>query len=553
MDASRTGGQILADTLRRHFVDMIFCVPGESFLGALDALFDKREFIRIITCRHEAGAANMAEAYGKLTGRPGVAFVSRGPGACHASIAVHTAFQDSTPMVLFVGQVDRAHLGREAFQEIDIEQTFAPLAKDTALIDDINDITAVVHDAFIDAQSGRRGPVVIGLPEDLLLERAVVDDVDPVALTHQFPTDDEMASLRSLLTRASHPLVIAGGSDWSRQTCAHLQTFAETNHLPVVTSFRCKDRFDNTHPCYAGDMGIAIDPELKRIVTDADTILAIGARLGDMTTSGYTLLAPPKPKQTLIHIHPDSHELGKVYEPTLGITADVAPAVKKLAEMTPIIDPHWPEWTAAAHADYETFTSPVHAPGEVDLAAIFSTIADHIPAETIFTNGAGTYTAWHHRFYLHRHYGTYVGPTSGAMGYGIPAAIAAKLVHPDRPVIAMAGDGCFMMSVNELATARQYHAPVIVLVMDNAMYGSIRMHQERAYPHRDIATDLVNPGFAALARAMGGAGETVRTTEEFWPALDRALHAKTFTVIHMHVDPEAIMPHTTLSKVQEGD
>ncbi len=552
MDASRTGGQILAETLRRHFVDLIFCVPGESFLGALDGLYDKQDFIRTIACRHEAGAANMAEAYGKLTGRPGVAFVSRGPGACHASIAVHTAFQDSTPMVLFVGQVERAHVGREAFQEIDIEQTFNPLAKYVVVIDDVKDVATVVHNAFLAAQTERRGPVVIGLPEDMLLEQAVVKDVDPVPVPRLAPSAEDIDSIRMELSRARHPLVIAGGPGWSRESCAHLQTFAEANHLPVVTSFRCKDRFDNTHPNYAGDMGIGIDPELKRIISDADVLLAIGPRLGDMTTSGYTLLNSPHPKQTLLHIHPDKNELRKVFEPALAIAADVAPVVKKLAAMSPIADPRWTEWTAAARADYETFTAPVHTPGDVDLAAIFSTLADHIPDETIFANGAGTYTAWHHRFYLHKHYGTYLGPTSGAMGYGIPAAVAAKLVHPDRPVIAMAGDGCFMMSMNELATARQYHTPIIVLVMDNAMYGSIRMHQERMYPHRDIATTLVNPDFAAIAQSMGGVGETVRKTKEFWPALKRALDADTFTVIHMHVDPDAIMPHTTLSDVQKG-
>ena len=373
MDTTRTGGQILADTLRRHFVDMIFCVPGESFLGALDALFDKREFIRTISCRHEAGAANMAEAYGKFTGRPGIAFVSRGPGACHASIAVHTAFQDSTPLILFVGQVERAHMGREAFQEFDIEQTFTPLAKHAVLIDDVKDIASVVHNAFIAAQSDRRGPMVIGLPEDILLERANVTDVDPVPITHIAPSTDDMTAVRDALSHARHPLIIAGGPGWSRESCEHLQTFAETNHLPVVTSFRCKDRFDNTHPCYAGDMGIGIDPELKRIVGDADTLLAIGPRLGDMTTSSYTLIDTPKPKQTLIHIHPDADELGKVFEPTIAITADVAPIVKKLAALEPIADPSWPEWTAAARADYETFTAPVHMPGDVDLAEIFGT------------------------------------------------------------------------------------------------------------------------------------------------------------------------------------
>lgn len=547
MSSSRSGGRILVDALRRHFVDTIFCVPGESFLSTLDALFTEREFIRCISCRHEAGAANMADAYGKLTGRPGIAFVSRGPGACHASIGVHTAFQDSTPMVLFVGQVERTHLGREAFQEIDIEKTFAPLAKATFAIDDTGDIPKVIGEAFSTAQSGRRGPVVIALPEDVQTELATVADMGPERVRPASPAPQDVVSIRNTLASARHPLVIAGGPGWSREACAHLQSFAERNDLPVVTSFRCKDRFDNRHRCYAGDMGIAIDPELARIIRDADTLLAIGPRLGDMTTGSYTLLDPPTPKQTLIHVHPDGQELGRVFTPAIGVTADVGPTVKALAEMAPIEDPTWHEWRAAARADYETFTAPVSTPGAVDLAYIFSEIGTHIPDDTIFTNGAGTYTAWHHRFYRHSRYSTYVGPTSGAMGYGIPAAIAAQLVHPERTVIALAGDGCFMMSLNELATAKQYHLPIIVLVMDNGMYGSIRMHQEKAYPGRVIGTDLVTPDCAALAKSMGGHGETVKTTDEFWPALKRAKAANTFSVIHIHVDAEAIMPHTTLS------
>jgi acetolactate synthase-1/2/3 large subunit len=548
---SRTGGQVLIDALLLHAVNTVFCVPGESFLGSLDAMYEKRERLRVFTARHEAGAVNMAEAYGKLTGKLGVAFVTRGPGAMHGAVGVHTAMQDSTPMVLFIGQVKRAHLGREAFQEMDFVKVFAPFTKWAVQVSDPAAIPDTVAEAFAAAQLGRRGPVVVVLPEDVQTETVSVADSSPEPLAHAEPTTQDMSQLREMLLAAHRPLMIVGGPGWTAQARNELTHFAEQFDLPVVTAWRRKDRFDNTHRCYIGDMGLAIDPGLARRVTESDLILAVGARLDDNTTSGYTLIIPPRPVQKLIHVYPGVEELGRVYQADLAIESDPVPFAKAAAAMPP---PHqilpWAEWRAEARADYETFIAPRPCPGSVDLAAIFSALADHLPADTIITNGAGTYTAWHHRYYLHQALGTYLGPTSGAMGYGIPAAIAAKAVFPKRTVIALAGDGCFSMSAMELATAKQYGLPIVVLVMNNGILGSIRMHQEKHYPGRVIGTGLVNPDFAALARSFGGHGETVRTTLEFWPALERSLTSGQPSVIDIHVDPEAIMPHTTLSAIR---
>ncbi|MDX2142274.1 MAG: thiamine pyrophosphate-binding protein [Rhodospirillaceae bacterium] len=545
---SRAGGQVLIDALLLHAVDTVFCVPGESFLGALDAMHDHRDRLKVFTARHEAGAVNMAEAHGKLTGRPGVAFVTRGPGAMHGAVGVHTAMQDETPLVLFVGQVKRTHLGREAFQEMDFVKVFSSFAKWAVQITDPATIPDTMAEAFACALSGRRGPVVIALPEDVQTETVTVDDSLPEPIAHAAPTEAQMAQLRELLLAAHRPLMVVGGSGWSEKARADITHFAEIFDLAVATSWRRKDRFDNAHRCYVGDMGLAVDPNLARRVKEADVILAVNARLDDNTTSGYTLPAAPQPAQRLIHVYPDAAELGRVYKPTLGIEADIAPFAAAAAALKgPDSILPWAEWRAEARADYETFIAPRPCPGTVDLARIFSELPDHLPADAIVTNGAGTYTTWHHRYFLHRKLGTYLGPTSGAMGYGVPAAIAAKAAYPKRTVVALAGDGCFSMAAMELATAQQYRLPIVVLVMNNGILGSIRMHQERHYPGRVMATGLVNPDFAALARSFGGHGETVRTTAEFWPALKRGLAADMVSVIDIHVDPEAIMPHTTLS------
>jgi acetolactate synthase-1/2/3 large subunit len=492
----------------------------------------------------------MAEAHGKLTGRPGVAFVTRGPGAMQGAVGVHTAMQDETPLVLLIGQVKRPNLGREAFQEMDFVKVFASFTKWAVQVTDPAAIPDTVAEAFACALSGRRGPVVVAIPEDVQTERVSVADSLPEPVAHAAPTQAQMAELRALLLAAHRPLMVVGGSGWSEKARADLTGFAERFDLAVATAWRRKDRFDNTHRCYIGDLGLAVDPNLARRVTEADVILAVNARLDDNTTSGYTLLAAPTPRQHLAHVYPDASEFGRVYAPTLAIEADIAPFAAAAAALRgPDAILAWAEWRAEARADYETFIAPRPCPGAVDLARIFSELPDHLPPDAIVTNGAGTYTAWHHRHYLHRKFGTYVGPTSGAMGYGVPAAIAAQAAFPKRAVVALAGDGCFSMAAMELATARQYHLPIVVLVMNNGILGSIRMHQERHYPSRPIATSLVNPDFAALAKSFGCHGETVRTTAEFWPALKRSLASGTAAVIDIHVDPEAIMPHTTLSLI----
>jgi acetolactate synthase-1/2/3 large subunit len=544
----RTGGELLIDALLLHGIDLAYCVPGESFLGALDAMYGRRDRFRLIACRHEASAANMAEAAGKLTGRPGIAFVTRGPGATHGSVGVHTAAQDSTSMILFVGQVKRAHRGREAFQEMNYQAFFGGVAKNVFEAESAGEIPDIVADAVALALSGRRGPVVVVLPEDVLTETSDARDSMPEPIGHASPTDGDMARLHRALTSAERPLLIVGGSGWTADARDQLTRFAEAFDLPVATAWRRKDRFDNDHRCYIGDLGLAVDPNLADRVRESDVVMSVGARLDDNTTSGYALLEPPRSRQRLIHVYPDRAEFGRVYAPALGIEAEVgsfAAAAAALAPPENIVP--WAEWRAAARAEYESFVTPRPCPGAVDLARLFADLAQHLPQDAIVTNGAGTYTAWHHRYFLHRRFGTYLGPTSGAMGYGVPAAIAAKATFPRRVVVALAGDGCFMMAAAELATARQYRLPVVVMILNNGMYGSIRMHQERHYPGRVIGTSLVNPDFAALARSFGCHAETVRTTAEFQPALHRALASANTAVIDIHVDPQAIMPHTTLS------
>jgi acetolactate synthase-1/2/3 large subunit len=406
----------------------------------------------------------------------------------------------------------------------------------------------IVAEAFHVAMSGRRGPVVVSLPEDIQLEKVCAPDVAPKAVAHPAPAPARMNQLAQMLGEAKKPLVLLGGSGWSAESRAQLQAFAERQNLPVVTSFRRIDLFDNTHPCYAGNISLGVDPKLVQRIKDADVILAVGSRLGDIVTAGYTLLDPPKPKQTLIHVHPDAADLNRVYQTRLAIHSAMDAFGVALAAM-PALKGAWTPWAAAARADYEAFIVPKPVPGAVDLATIFSELPRRLPADAVITNGAGNYTGWHSRYFMHRNFRTYAGPTSGAMGYGVPAAVAAKAVFPERTVIALAGDGCFMMAAQELATAHQYNLPIIVLVLNNGMYGTIRMHQERHYPERTIATNLMNPDFAALARAYGGHGETVTTTAEFWPALERARASGKVAVIDIKMDPEAITTGTTLSAI----
>jgi acetolactate synthase-1/2/3 large subunit len=551
-DAARTGGQILIDALKIHGVDLVFCVPGESYLAALDALYDARNAIRLITCRQEGGAANMAEAYGKLTGRPGICFVTRGPGATNASIGVHTAFQDSTPMILFVGQVARDQAEREAFQEVDYRRMFAPLAKWVAQIDDPARIPELVSQAFHRAVAGRPGPVVIALPEDMLTAKAAVEDAWPYKIVRPHPGAEELQTMRAMLAKAARPFLLLGGGGWSADAVRDIAAFAEANDLPVGVSFRCQDLFDNGHKNYVGHVGIGIDPPLAARVKEADLLLVVGARLGEMTTGGYTLVQVPTPRQTLVHVHAGAEELGRVYQPALPINSGMAPFAAAARALKPVESSRWAAATAAARAEYlETLQPRPHA-GALQMPEVMAFLRQRLPPDAILTNGAGNYTAWVHRFYQYRRFRTQLAPTSGAMGYGLPAALAAKAVHPERAVVCFAGDGCFLMNGQELATAVQHGLAVIVVVVNNGMYGTIRMHQEREYPERPIGTDLVNPDFAALARAYGAHGERVETTAQFAPAFERAAASGKPALLELRLDPEAITPRMGLSQIREN-
>ena len=547
--APRSGGLLVVDALIGHGVDLAFGVPGESYLPVLDGFHERQDAIRFIICRHEAGAANMAEAAGKLTGTPGVCFVTRGPGATHASIGVHTAFQDSTPMILFIGQVGGDFAGREAFQEVDYVRMFGPLAKWVAQIDRAERVPEFISRAFHTATSGRPGPVVLALPEDMLTATAELADVPRYQLVQAHPSKEDVARIRALLEKAERPLLVVGGSCWDESAYGDLRRFAEANALPVGCAFRYQDHFDNAHPNYAGDIGIGVNPKLAQRVKDADLLLVIGARLGEMTTGGYTLVESPVPKQKLVHVHPGAEELGRVHRGELMVNAASAPMLAALAAM-PAVQPRWKAWTESARADYEAWTARRENPGRVQMWDVVAALEARVKPDAIYTNGAGNYTAWVHRFHRHRLPHTQLAPTSGAMGYGVPAAIAAKILHPAREVISFAGDGCFLMNGQELATAVQYGANVVFIVVNNGMYGTIRMHQEKHYPGRVSGTDLVNPDFVAYARAFGAHGELVEDTAQFAPALERALGAGRPALIEIRLDPQAITPNTTLDAIR---
>ena len=544
---TRHGGRLLADQLRIHGVDLTFCVPGESYLALLDGLHDSP--IRTITCRNEAGAANMAEAYGKLTGRPGVCMVTRGPGATHASVGVHTAFQDSTPLVLLVGQVASDQEEREAFQEIDYRRMFGPLAKWVAQVDRADRIPELVARAFATACSGRPGPVVLALPEDVLAAEVEAADARPYRAVRPSPSPSDVEQLAALLRSAERPLAILGGGGWTPAATRGIGAFLAANGIPAGAAFRRQDVLDNDAPTYVGDVGIGINPKLAQRVRDADLLLAIGPRLGEMTTSGYTLLEVPTPRQTLVHVHPGAEELGRVYQADLPILAgpeELAAAVEGLR-----VESRWEEWRAAARADYEAWREHEPMPGDLDLGDVIAHLRERVP-DAIVTNGAGNHTVWIHRFWRFHDFPSQLAPTSGAMGYGLPAALAAKAVAPERPVLCFSGDGDFLMLGQELATAVQHDLQVVVLVVDNGMYGTIRMHQERTFPGRVVATDLVNPDFAAYAQAFGAHGENVTRTEDFPAAFERALGSAKPAVLGLRIDPEAITPRTTLSALRQA-
>ncbi|MFO1314998.1 MAG: thiamine pyrophosphate-binding protein [Burkholderiales bacterium] len=546
----RSGGEILVASLLAQGATVAFGVPGESYLAVLDALHGARDRLRFVVCRQEGGAACMAEAFGKLTGTPGLAFVTRGPGASNAAIGIHTAAQDSTPMIVFVGQVGSDMVDREAFQEIDYRRMFGSVAKWAAQIDRAERIPEYVAHAYRLAMSGRPGPVVLALPEDMLSARAACADPPRVDAVPAAPAPAQVAAARALLAEARAPLVLVGGSRWDADAYAALRAFAEGQELPVAAAFRRQDLFDNRHPLYAGDVGIAVNPKLAARVRDADVLVVIGERLGEMTTGGYALVTAPVPRQRLVHVHPSPDELGRVYQPALAICATPGAFLAAMNALPPVAPARWREHARAVAADFAAWRAPRPVPGAVDLWRIVHWLDERLPDDAIVTNGAGNYTTWLHRLYRYRKLHTQLAPYSGAMGYAVPAAVAAKAVHPARTVVSWNGDGCFLMNGQELATAVQYGLAVVFVVVDNGMYGTIRMHQERTYPARVSGTDLVNPDFAALARAYGAHGETVLRTDEFAPAFERALAAGRPALVHVKVDPQALTMGASLDALR---
>ncbi len=546
----RTGGQILVGQLVSHGVKHVFCVPGESFLAVLDALVDVN--IEVTVCRQEGGAAMMADAHGKLTGQPGICMVTRGPGASNALAGIHIAKQDSTPMLVFVGQIERGMREREAFQEMDYRAVFGQAAKWATEIDDPARIPEILSRAFHVATSGRPGPVVIALPEDMLVELATVPDAPRYEAIDSAPSLGQMADLAKRLSQAKAPVAILGGARWNATAVKQFVEFAERFKLPVAVSFRRQMLFPANSPCFIGDVGIGLNPELLKRVQDADLVLLVGGRMSEMPSQAYTLFDIPVPKQTLVHVHPDSGELGRVYRAAVSINASPIAFAAELSSLaTPSATP-WAADTAAMHQSYLNWSDPVpiKTPGALQMGGVMAYLESKLPADAIMTNGAGNFATWLHRFHRFTQFGTQLAPTSGSMGYGLPAAVGAKRVAPDKLVVCFAGDGCFMMHGQEFATAVQYNLPLVVVIVDNGMYGTIRMHQEKHYPGRISATQLKNPDFSAYARAFGGHGERVEKTEEFGPAFERAVASGLPAIIHCLIDPEAITPTTTISKLR---
>ena len=549
-DGTRTGGEILIDQLVIQGVKHVFCVPGESYLAALDAFYGTP--IELTVCRHESAAAMMAEAVGKTTGRPGICFVTRGPGATNASAGVHIARQDSSPMILFVGQIGRHMREREAFQEIDYREVFGGLAKWATEIDDPARIPEIVSRAFHTACNGRPGPVVIALPEDMLTERALVSDATAFEPVETWPGLTDMSRLQKMLWAAKRPIALVGGSRWSEAASAAMMRFAERFALPVATTFRRGHLFDALHPCYAGDFGIGPNPKLLARVKGADLVLLIGDRMSEMSSQSYTAFGIPEPQMKLVHVHPGSEELGRVYHPALAINASPTAFCASLEGLQPPNDIAWKGESDIAHADFLAWTEKATTvPGAVNLGEILVWLRNNLTPDAIITNGAGNFATFIHRFYRFRKYATHVGPTSGSMGYGFPAAVAMKTLHPDRTVVCVAGDGDFLMTGQDFATAVQYKLPVIVVLSDNGLYGTIRMHQEREYPGRVVATELRNPDFVAYARAFGGFGVLVEKTADFAGAFAAAQKSGLPSIIHLKVDPEAISPSATLTGLRE--
>jgi acetolactate synthase I/II/III large subunit len=547
---SRNGGRLIVDALVAQGVEHVFCVPGESYLAVLDALHDAP--IKITVCRQEGGAAMMAEAVGKLTGRPGICMVTRGPGATNASPGVHIAMQDSSPMILFIGQIETGMREREAFQEVDYKAFFGSMAKWVVEIDKAERIPELVTRAFRVAMQGRPGPVVIALPEDMLVQTAAVADTAYVEPAQTWPGNADMMKLQGLLWAAKKPFLIAGGSGWSQKAVSSLTRFAERFNLPVGTSFRRQMLFPADHPNYAGDVGIGPNPALAQRIKDADLLILAGGRLSEMPSSSYTLVDIPTPRQQLVHIHAGAEELGRVYQPTLAIHASPQAFASALEGLQPPNDLSWGDETRQANQDFHAWTDePKPIPGSFQYGEALLWLRERLPADAIICKGAGNYAIWVQRYLRFRRFGTQLAATSGSMGYSVPAAVAAKTLEREKTVVCFAGDGCFLMNGQEFATAVQYELPIIVVVVDNGMYGTIRMHQEREFPGRVSATKLRNPDFAAYAVAFGGHGETVTTAAEFGPAYERAVASGKPAILHCRLDPEAITPATTMARIRE--
>ncbi|WP_353313878.1 thiamine pyrophosphate-binding protein [Shimia sp. NS0008-38b] len=549
VDTIKHGGKVLVQALEQQGIKRVFSVPGESFLAVLDGLYDAG--IDNIVARQEGGATMMADAHGKLTGQPGVAFVTRGPGATNASSGVHVAFQDSTPMILFIGQVASDQRDREAFQEVDYRAMFGPLAKWVAEIDRVDRIPEYVARAYRTAMSGRPGPVVLALPEDMISAPCDAPIPPAATLPSAKAPDEDVTEVLTQLADAKNPLILLGGGRWTFEAAKAVGALAETLDLPVAATFRCQDYLDNRHPNYVGDVGIGINPKLAQRVRDADTILCLGARLGEMTTGGYTLLASPIPTQKLIHIHPDANELGRVYHPTYAVSADAGVFAQQLALATRATNQHAPSRRVTdSRADYEAWQQPVETPGALKMENVIHHLNDVLPDDAILTNGAGNYAAWLHRYYRYRDFGTQLAPTSGSMGYGLPAAVAAKLERPHQEVICLAGDGCFQMTMQEFGVACERGANIIVLISNNGMYGTIRLHQQKKFPKRPSGTTVFNPNFAKLAESYGGFGAVVETDTSFHTALAEARAAQMPAIIELRIDPNALGPMAVLEQIE---
>ncbi len=549
MTRERHGGAVLVDCLQAQNVRRVFIVPGESYLAVLDGLHDAND-IEIVQARHEGGAAFMAEAHGKLTGQPGIAMVTRGPGATNASIGVHTAMQDSTPMILFVGQIATWMRDREAFQEVDYRAFFGPIAKWVTEVEDAARLPEIISRAFATAVSGRPGPVVIALPEDMLATVSSAQAGEEVQVSRPFPDPVAVAKAMEMLTAAERPLVLAGGGGWSDDARSSLKEFAERCGLPVACAFRFQDLMDNHSDCYVGDAGVGMSPHMIEMIREADVILALGPRFGEATTDGYTLFRAPDPKQQIIHVHVSDREIGKIYQPALPIHAHPHSFLEAVgATWLPASDDR-AEWTAHGRAGYLASQELPDQPGAVDMGVVMAHLQDVLPDDAILTNGAGNFAIWPAKLFRYGPGQRLLGPQSGAMGAGVPAAVAAKAEHRDRTVVCFAGDGDFQMTGMELGAAAQAGCQPIVLILNNGMYGTIRMHQEREYPHRTAGTAITNPDFVTLAQSFGYHAERVDRTADFPAAFERAMGSLTGAVLELTIDPEAITPRKTLSQIR---